>query len=289
AAADVFGRKFSIPKRFARYEDLARDPEVDVVYVATPHTLHRENCLLLVGEGKSVLCEKPFTINAVEAEEVIALSRKNRCFLMEAMWTRFLPAFVKVKQILQEGLVGDIRMITASFGFKAGFDPKHRLFNPDLGGGSLLDVGVYPVSLVSLVFGQPSFISSQAILGDTGVDELAAMVFGYKQGQLAVLSSAVCTEIPQDAYLLGTRGWIHIHSPWWRSKKLSLKIGDKERVLKLPYKGNGYSFEAEEVMRCLRGGKLESEIMPLDESLAIMETMDRIRAQWGLRYPAEKF
>jgi len=288
-AADKFGRRFGIPRRYGSYEDLARDPEIDVVYVSTPHTLHYENCLMLINEGKAILCEKPFTINAEQAAEVITRARKKKCFVLEAMWTRFLPALVKVGEILKERLLGDIRMLNASFGFKAEFDPQHRLFNPSLGGGALLDVGVYPVSFASMVFGQPSQIVSQCHLGETGVDEQSAMLFRYGLGQMAVLAAAVRTEIPQDAYIIGNKGSLRVHAPWWQSQKLSLTFTEKkrEKVLNFPFKGNGFSFEAEEVMRCLREGRLESQIMPLDESLSIMKTMDTIRAQWGLRYPME--
>jgi predicted dehydrogenase len=286
-AAGKFGQRFGIPKRYGSYEDLARDPEIDVVYVSTPHNLHYENCLMLLHEGKAVLCEKPFTINAEQAAEVITLAREKKCFVLEAMWTRFLPAIVKVREILREGRLGEIRMLNASFGFKAEFDPLHRLFNPSLGGGALLDVGVYPVSFASMVFGQPSQIVSQCHLGKTGVDEQSAMLFRYGLGQMAVLAAAVRTEIPQDAYIIGSEGRLRVHSPWWQSQKLSLKFKEREKVLKFPFKGNGFSFEAEEVMRCLREGRLESEILPLDESLSIMKTMDEIRAQWGLKYPME--
>ena len=286
-AADKFGRRFNIPKRYGSYEDLALDPEIDVVYVSTPHNLHFENCLMLIREGKAVLCEKPFTINAPQAAEVISLARKKKSFIMEAMWTRFLPAVVKVREILLNGLLGEIRMLFASFGFKAEFDPLHRLFNPFLGGGALLDVGVYPVSFASMVFGQPSRMSSECHLGETGVDEQSAVLLRYGPGQMAVLAAAVRTEIPQDAYIIGTEGRLRVFSPWWQSQKLSLKFGKREKVLKYPFKGNGFSFEAEEVMACLREGRLESDIMPVDESLSIMETMDQIRAQWGLKYPME--
>jgi dihydrodiol dehydrogenase / D-xylose 1-dehydrogenase (NADP) len=286
-AADRFGQRFGIPKRYGSYEELARDPEIDVVYVSTPHNLHYENCLMLIKEGKAVLCEKPFTINAEQAEEVIVLARDKKSFVLEAMWTRFLPAFVQMRKILKEGLLGEIRMLFASFGFKAAFDPQHRLFNLSLGGGALLDVGVYPVSLASMVFGQPPLISSQCHLGKTGVDEQSAMLFRYGQGQIAVLAAAVRTEIPQDAFIIGTEGRLRIHAPWWQSQKLSLKFGKREKVIKCPFKGNGFSFEAEEVMRCLREGQLESEILRLDETLTIMKTMDTVRAQWGLKYPME--
>lgn len=286
-AADKFGRRFGIPKRYGSYEDLALDPDIDVVYVSTPHNLHYENCLMLIREGKAVLCEKPFTINAAQAAEVISLAKEKKCFIMEAMWTRFLPAIVRVREILTKGLLGEIRMLFAGFGFKAEFDPSHRLFNPSLGGGALLDVGVYPVSFASMVFGQPAQISSQCHLGNTGVDEQSVVLLRYELGQMAVLAAAVRTEIPQDAYIIGTEGKLRIYSPWWQSQTLSLKFGKREKVLKFPFKGNGFSFEAEEMMRCIREGRLESHIMPLDESLSIMETMDTVRAQWGLKFPME--
>ena len=287
AAAEEFGQRFNIPKRYGSYEALARDPEIDVVYVSTPHNLHYENCLMLINEGKAILNEKPFTINAQQAEEVISLARKKGSFILEAMWTRFLPAIVRVREILMEGRLGEIRMLSASFGFRAEFNPNHRLFNPSLGGGALLDVGIYPVSFASMVFGQPARISSLCHLGETGVDEQSALLFIYEQGQIAVLAAAVRTDIPQDAYVIGTNGSLRVHAPWWQAQGLSIKFGGKEKFIKCPFTGNGLSYEAEEVMSCLQQGRLESDILPHDETLAIMKTMDEIRCQWGLKYPME--
>ena len=287
-AADAFGESFTVPHRHASYEGLAADPDVDVVYVATPHSLHRDNSLLCLEAGKAVLCEKPFAINAAQAEEVVAQARKCGRFVMEAMWTRFLPAIVRVRELLAEGAIGEVRLLSADFGFRAGFDPHGRLFDPHLGGGALLDVGVYVVSLASLVFGPPARIVSMAHLGSTGVDEQAAMVLGYARGQLAVLSTAVRTSTPQEAIVMGTEGLIRIHSQWWHPTVLTLSLeGREEEVIHLPFEGNGYQYEAAEVMRCLRAGRLESEVMPLDETMGIVRTMDQIRAQWGLRYPME--
>jgi predicted dehydrogenase len=239
--------------------------------------------------GKAVLCEKPFAINAAEAKEVVALAREKQLFLMEAMWTRFFPLLVKVRQLLADDVIGDIRMVMADLGFHATFDPQGRLFDPNLGGGALLDVGIYPVSLASMVFGtRPSRISSMAHLGQTGVDEQSAMIFGYDQGQLAVLTAAVQTETPREALLIGTKGQIRIHTPWWFPDTLTLSVqGQQDQVIHLPFGGNGYNYEAVEVMNCLRNGKTESNVMPLDETLAIMGTLDQIRSQWGLRYPME--
>jgi predicted dehydrogenase len=286
--ADAFGDMFHVPHRHASYEGLAADPDVDVVYVATPHSLHRDNSLLCLEAGKAVLCEKPFAINAAQAEEVVALARECGRFVMEAMWTRFLPAIVRVRGLLAEGAIGEVRLLSADFGFRAEFDPRGRLFDPYLGGGALLDVGVYTVSLASMVFGPPARIVSMAHLGPTGVDEQAAVILGYERGQLAVLTTAVRTSTPQEAILMGTGGQMRIHSQWWHPTTLTLALeGREEEVIYLPFEGNGYHYEAAEVMDCLRSGRLESDVMPLDETLAIMETMDQMRAQWGLRYPME--
>jgi predicted dehydrogenase len=288
ATADAFGGEFKVPHRHVSYEALAEDPDVDVVYVATPHSLHRENSILCLEAGKPVLCEKPFTINATEAQAVIALAREKGLFLMEAMWTRFLPIIVKVRELLAAGAIGEVHMLHADFGFRAELDPKSRLFNPHLGGGALLDVGIYPVSLASMIFGPPSRIVSMAHLGQTGVDERAAVILGYDAGQLAVLSTAIRTDTPIEAVLMGSEGQIRIHSPWFHGTELTLSAKSrKDKTIRLPYKGNGYTHEAIEVMRCLREGRRESGVMPLDETLAITKTLDAIRAQWGLRYPME--
>jgi predicted dehydrogenase len=170
-SANRFANMFGVPHRHASYEALVNDSNVDVVYVATPHSLHKENSLLCLQAGKAVLCEKPFTINAAEAETVIRLAREKKLFLMEAMWTRFIPLVVKVRQLLADRVIGDVQMLVADLGFLVDFDPLHRLFAPQLGGGALLDLGVYPVSLASMIFGPPSRITGMAQLGKTGVDE----------------------------------------------------------------------------------------------------------------------
>jgi dihydrodiol dehydrogenase / D-xylose 1-dehydrogenase (NADP) len=261
---------------------------VDVVYVATPHTFHKENSLLSLRAGKAVLCEKPFAINTSEAEEVIKFARDKKLFLMEAMWTRFFPLIKKLRQILTDGVIGELKMITADFGIQRNFDPEHRLFNPELGGGALLDVGIYPVSLASMFLGTPKRITSIANLSETGIDEQSAIILGYDQRQLAVLYTAVIIETPIEMILIGTEGRIRIHSPMYVPTRFTLSLrGKKDEVVEMPLEGNGYNYEAAEVMCCLREGKLESKIMPLDETLSVMKTLDQIRAQWGLRYPME--
>ena len=286
--ADAFGDEFGVDRRHPSYEALANDPGVDAIYISTPHSLHRENSLLCLNAGKAVLCEKPFMINACEAVDVVDAAREKRLFLMEAMWTRFLPVMVRVKELLAEQTIGDVQMLAADFGFRTNVNPQHRLFDPALGGGALLDVGVYPVSLASMIFGAPARVAGVAHLGETGVDEQGAMVLGYDGGQIASLYTAVRTNTPHDALIMGTKGSIKINSPWWKPTALTLLVdGADPAVIELPYEGNGYNYEAAEVGRCLRAGKLESDQMPLDETLAIMRTLDQIRAEWGLQYPMD--
>ena len=288
SSADAFGDAFGVARRHASYAALAEDPDVDVIYIGTPHSLHCENSILCLEADKAVLCEKPFAINASEAGDVIALAREKSLFLMEAMWTRFLPIIVQARGLVADGAIGELRMLNADFGFRADFDPKSRLFDPHLGGGALLDVGIYPMSLASMLFGAPTRVTSMAQLGETNVDEQAAIILSYDGGQLAIVSTAIRTDTPVEATLIGTKGRIRIHSPWYYGTALTLSVKDHEDVvMRLPYKGNGYTHEAIEVMRCLQEGKLESDTMPLDETLSIMETMDTIRAQWGLKYPME--
>ena len=288
-SADIFGDAFNVERRYASYEALTEDSDVDAVYIGTPHPFHKENALLCLQHRKAVLCEKPFAINAREAKEVIDFARQRQIFMMEAIWTRFLPIMVKLRELLAEGVIGEVRMLNVDFGFRTRFNPEHRLFKPALGGGALLDVGVYPVSLASSIFGAPERIVSMADIGDTGVDENAAMILGYENGAMAVLSTGIRTNTPQVAIINGTEGRITVHSRWWVPDRMTLEIFGKETTeIHMPLTGNGYNYEAAEVGRCMRSGKQESEIVPLDETLAIMQTMDTIRAQWGLVYPMEE-
>jgi predicted dehydrogenase len=289
ASAETFGAAYQVPHRHGSYAELMEDPDVDVVYVATVHPLHCENSMGCLTAGKAVLCEKPFTLNLGEAEQVVVLARKKKLFLMEAMWTRYFPAAVKIRSLLAEGALGEVRQVQADFGVKPEFRPDGRLFNPALGGGALLDLGVYPVSLASMVFGEfPRHIASCASMGSTGVDEQSAAVLEYSDGRMAAVSCSMRFVSPQEAHIIGTEGRIRIHRPWWYPDTITItRAGDKEETLTLPYRGNGYPHEAMEVMDCLRAGRLESRVMPLDESLQIMKTLDAMRAQWGLKYPGE--
>jgi predicted dehydrogenase len=287
SSAAAFAEKYKAARAHESYEALARDADVQAVYIGTPHPLHCANTLLLLEAGKAVLVEKPFAINERDARRMVETARRTKRFLMEAMWTHFLPAVVRFFEMAKSGAIGDLRMLHADFGFNAPFDPKGRLFDPALGGGSLLDVGVYPVSLASRLFGEPARVHSSAVLGKTGVDEQAAMILEYEGGRQAVLSSAVRAETGHAAVLSGSAGRIRIEAQFWRGQRLSISAGGKDETLDLPYEGNGYTHEAREVMRCVAGGLLESPGMSHEFSLGVMRTLDRLRAPWGLKYPGE--
>ena len=285
---NTFADTFNVPHRHDGYVELANNPEVDVVYVATPHPFHKECAMLCLEAGKAVLCEKPFTVDAEQAKALIASARTSKRFLMEAMWTRFIPVMTKVWEWLVDGAIGELRMLTADFGNCVELSVENlegRLFRPELAGGALLDIGVYTVSLASMVFGTPTKIESLAHIGETGVDEQAAILLGYDAGQIANLSCAITTRTAHEARIFGTKGAIHIPN-FSRATSATLEIIGKEPLqVEIPFIANGYEYQAIEVINCLRKGKLESDIMPLDESLSIIKTMDTVRAQWGLEYP----
>ncbi|HEX5913785.1 MAG TPA: Gfo/Idh/MocA family oxidoreductase, partial [Rubrobacter sp.] len=238
-SAAEFADKRNIPRRHASYEGLATDPEVDVVYIATPHPFHAENAELCLQAGKAVLCEKPFCVNAAEAERVVELARENGLFIMEGMWTRFFPLMEEVRRLLSEGAIGEVRMLNVDFGFRADLDPASRLFDQRLGGGALLDVGVYCVSFASMVLGRPSGFVSLSHLGETGVDEQASVILEHEGGGLANLSIGVRTTTPQEVTIMGTEGYARIHAPWWRPESMTISRPDKEdETVEAPVSGN---------------------------------------------------
>jgi len=287
-SADKFGEQYNVPKRYGSYEELAEDPEVDVVYIGTPHSLHLDYSEMCLEAGKHVLCEKPMAINAGEATKMVNTARRNKRFLMEAMWTRYLPFFRKLEHLLDVGAIGELQMIHANFAQVADYDPQNRFFNLELGGGSLLDLGIYPLALSSYFLGAPELIQSQGVIGPTGVDEKLAASLKLPGDKMASFFTSLVTDAPIEALFMGSEGYIRIHAPWFMSEKLTLAGKNRdEQVIEVPMQGNGYNYEAEEVNRCLKEGKLESDLMPLDESLELMEVMDYIRYQIGLYYPYE--
>jgi predicted dehydrogenase len=286
--AGAFADRFAIPRRHASAAALAADPEVDVAYVATPHALHREHSLLCLEAGKPVLCEKPFALSAREAREMVACARRRGLFLMEALWTRTLPAVREALALLAAGAIGAPRLCSADFGFHDEPRPGSILYERALGGGALLDVGVYPVALASWVLGRPERVEALARIGAGGVDEVTAAVLGYPGGALALLHAAIRLETPQEAVIAGDAGTLRLHAPWWKATRLTLaRPGAADVTSEHPYPGAGFHLEAAEVARCLRAGLLESPLLPLDGTVAVMDTLDEIRARIGLRYPGE--
>lgn len=286
--AQAFGADFDVPHRHGSYGALADDGEVDVVYVATPHPSHAADVRLCLEGGRAVLCEKPFTLNASEARALVEEARARSLFLMEAMWTRFLPAVVELRRLLQEQATGRVHLVQADLSARRAFDPAHRIYDLALGGGALLDLGVYPVSLASLILGPPDALASTATLGTTGVDEQSAYVLRHAGGALAVLTASVRVDGPNEAVVSGENGRLRVHAPWWHPTRLGLERADgTAETWSFPFEGSGYQFEAAHVGDCLRAGATESTVMPLDETVAIMETLDALRAPWGLTYPGE--
>lgn len=287
-SAEKFAMEHGISRAYGSYEELVQDIDVDAIYVATPHPFHKDNVLACLRAGKAVLCEKPFTINSGELEEIIQFARDQKLFLMEAMWTRFLPPIIKVREWIDSGEIGEVLLVKADFGFRAPWEPERRLLNPALGGGALLDVGIYPVTFASMIFGtNPERILSTAHIGETGVDEQFSIIMSYPSGKTATLNGAFRVGLTNEASIHGTKGYIRI--PSFHSAKTATLYRDGEEVetFKDDRKCAGYTFEIEEVGRCLSQGLLESPAVPLDESLEIMKLMDEIRGQWGLKYPFE--
>jgi predicted dehydrogenase len=279
-SADRFADRFNIPNRHASYEALVADPDVDVVYVATPHPMHHGGALLALRARKPVLVEKPFTMNAAEARELVATARAEGLFLMEAMWTRFLPHIAEIRRLLAEGALGNIVTVTADHGQWFPKARDFRLFAPELGGGALLDLGVYPVSFASMVLGTPDRIVTLIDPAFTGVDGQTSMLFGYPSGAQAVLTCTLSAKSPTRGAIVGTDSRIEIDGDFYAPTSFTLISRTGERThFAAPHEGRGLWHQVDEVARCLREGLLESPLMPLDESVSIMQTMDAVLAQ----------
>jgi predicted dehydrogenase len=323
--ADCFGASHAFPT----LEQLVRVDEIDVIYIATPHLHHREHAVACLDAGKAVLCEKPLAINAAEASQIVTRAREARRFCMEAMWMRFHPLILKVRSIVQAGEIGAIRMLTADFGYPTPYDSGNRFFDLRSGGGALLDRGVYPISLAYFLLGPPQDVTGRASIGKSGVDEQNTVIITYADGALAVLTASLKSRLRNEAVIIGTRGQIVVHEPFYSPHHVSVRrfeepsgttsvdhitqYGWKTRVKRHPLirraydafgrplfenrrgvsrlvhysTGQGYQFEAQEVMRQIRAAETESPLMPLDESLAIIRTTDLLRRSWGLHHPGE--
>jgi predicted dehydrogenase len=285
--AEAFGEKFDVPTRYGDYASLMSDPDVDAVYVATPHSRHEADTIGCLEAGKHVLCEKPFALNAGQAKRMVDVARDRGLFLMEAIWSRFLPAYAVLQEVLDSGRIGEPLMVEADFGFRMPVDPTHRLFDLQQGGGALLDLGIYPVQLCSLVLGAAQSVVATAVVGETGVDEQAVAVLRHRGNKLGVVKAAVRVGMSCTARISGSEGWIDLpafmHCPG--SLTVSTRAGAER--LDCSFEGNGLQFEIAEVHRCLADGLKESPRMSLDESIELATTLDSIRAQIAVVYPGE--
>lgn len=283
-----FADEYKVPNVYGSYQELLNCRNLDVVYIATPHSFHCEQTILFLDHGIPVLCEKPLAINSRQVNQMILASRGRGVFLMEAMWTRFLPMINNMLKLVMEDTIGDIVNLKADFGFKADFNPQSRLFDPKLGGGALLDIGIYPVFLSLLLMGEPNNIIAKTEFASTGVDEMCKMVLEYEDNKTAFLQCSVIEKTNTIAEIFGTKGMITLHSRWHESDKLTVKLLTGEtRDYEFEYKGKGYNFEMIEVMKCLTNKKLESNFMSLEFSRKLMNLLDKIREKTGIIYPED--
>jgi predicted dehydrogenase len=278
--AETFAERYGVGRAYGSYAELAADDRLDVVYVATTHDTHHAAARLCLEAGRPVLVEKPFTTNAADAADLAALARERGLFAMEAMWTRFNPLIVRVRELVADGAIGEVQALYADFSENFPFDAAHRLWAPELAGGALLDLGVYPVSFAWMLLGEPATVQAVSTPAPTGVDANTGIVFGYPEGAVALLHCGFLAKSPQTATVNGTRGWIEVAGPFWHPDAMTLhRDGAEPETFTLDIAGKGYTYQAEEVARCLGAGLTESRLMPLDESVAIIGTLDTIAAR----------
>ena len=273
---------------YGSYEELVADPTVDAIYVATPHPAHHDNVILALNAGKPVLCEKPFAVNANEAQAMVAAAARNSVALMEAMWARFLPHYAKVREIVDSGVLGPILSIHADHGQRLADQGIARLIEPDLAGGALLDLGIYPVSFAHMILGNPAHINSKAVMTEKGVDAQTSMIFTYESGAQAVLTTTMIEQTPCRAVIAGLNGWLEIDRTFYNPAAMRVVLNDGT-VTEYPntYTGHGLREQAETFKQLVRSGKLESDILTWADTVAIMKSLDTVREQIGLKYPFE--
>lgn len=285
--AKAYSTKHGIDRYYGSYQELADDPQIDVIYISSPHSAHFENASMALRGSKHVLLEKPFTLNANQAKSLVDLARSEGKFLMEAMWTRFLPNHREIFSKIKEGFIGEPLYLLADHNQYLPEDIVPRLHNPALGGGALIDLGVYPISLAHRLFGKPTRISASAVLFNGSIDESVATIFEYSQGRQALTHSSLRVSGPMRAYILGSEGRIELDRSFYTHSNFT--IFDQKDQVRYRYEGNiegrGMQYQALEVERCIHAGLLESPIMTLNETVEIMEVMDEVRAQTGIEYP----
>ena len=280
--AEAFATRYGIPRSHPSYAALAADDQVDAVYIATPHPGHHEAARLCLEAGRAVLVEKPFATNAADAGGIAALARERRLFAMEAMWTRHNPLIIRLHELVADGAIGDVTAVYADFAIAPPFDAAGRLWAPELAGGALLDLGVYPVSFAWMLLGEPDTVQAVTSPAPTGVDANTGILLGYNSGPVALLHCGLLAESPHTATVVGTLGRIELAARFYRPHSMTLcRAGAEPETLSIQVPGHGYTYQAEEVARCLREGLLESPRMPLDESVAIISLLDKIATQFG--------
>jgi predicted dehydrogenase len=285
--AKTFADKFNFVKYAQHQQELLSDPLLDVVYIASPHMFHADAAIECLKAGKSVLCEKPMSINSSEADLIFTTAKDHNTFFMEAVWTRFMPVYQQIFKWIDEGLIGEVKMLQASFGISRPFDPSHRLYDLNLAGGALLDVGIYPITFAQMVMQEaPERISAFAHIGQSGVDESNAITLQYKNGTTASLNSAINSKTSHEAWIYGTKGNIKIPE-FWHPQSAQLETEDTKESVSINHKINGYEYEIEEVHNCLQAKLLESPNMSWEQSKTVVNIMDEVRSQVGLKYPNE--
>ncbi len=290
--ANAFAKDFPVLYTHGSYEALVQNELVDVIYIATPHSEHHQNTLLCLQHNKAVLCEKAFAVNSRQASEMINLAREKKVFLMEAVWTKFLPQYQKLQSILRDGLLGDIKAVTINFGFRPQEPVPARMFNPALAGGSLLDIGIYNVFMALSILGKPDNIEASMTPAHTGVDEQCAILFRYNNGAMAHLFSSFATNMATEAEICGTKGRIRLthrfYSPDTTIEYYSGLPDSREIIPVERGEGHGYQHEAMHVCECLQQGLTESPVMTHADSLLLMDMLDTIRQKAGIKYSADE-
>jgi len=286
--AKNFADKYGINKTYNTFEGLVNDPKIDAIYVATPHTFHFELTTLALSAGKHVLCEKPITVNYQQAQKLFTLAKQKKVFIMEALWTRFLPIYKVIRSWIDENKIGEIKLLTSSFGYAFKRDLSDRKFNHSLAGGGLLDLGIYSIAISQWVLRKnPISFSASGYLGETNVDEMLAVNLDYGNGVISQFSCNLLSTNENDFIIYGTKGHIRIHCMFWGATKATLYVDDKEITEERPFRASGFEYQIEEVMNCINIGKLESEEMTHERTLANMKLMDDIRKSIGLKYSFE--
>jgi predicted dehydrogenase len=288
ATADAFGNAWGATRRYSSYAHLFDDPSVDVVYVATPHHLHHQLTLDALHAGKHVLVEKPITLNAAQAEAIFRLARSKKLAVVEAVWMRFIPAIVALRTMIADGVIGDIKLITADFCFNLPYDPTHRLYDPAVGGGALLDLGIYPLSFATMFLGMPDTAQSMTSLTALGVDHTDVFQLGWNSGARAQLSCSLQLNREMQARISGSQGWIHVPTLFLAPDRFTVHLdGAEPQEHLIPHLSNGYVHEIEAMNTAIRSGAFETPQQTTNETLQLMRLMDRFRTEWGVQYPGE--